>query len=235
METKICSKCKVEKELDQYENYWHSTQQKTRTRGYCKVCMEKQKKAYRLKRNGIEYIPTYQPDYIKYPDLYKKCIKCLEYLLIDSNFYVYKKNNWIASTCKQCQKRIDKENYQRTIGTSNLYPMRPNEYHDEEQRLATFGIMERMGFTFNKDKGIWWKDGFRTEDGIFMNVTGTKRKKHDTTNRHLTYKQKMLLIERAIAYRRVGRSMLHIAEILGIAETTVTRWIKDYEESKYKL
>ena len=42
-----CNKCNVEKPLSNFYTYWHSTQQKHRTRKICNFCMNKQKQEYK--------------------------------------------------------------------------------------------------------------------------------------------------------------------------------------------
>jgi hypothetical protein len=43
----ICTKCNIDKEVDQYSTYFHSTQNKLRTRRICKSCFNEQKSIYR--------------------------------------------------------------------------------------------------------------------------------------------------------------------------------------------
>ena len=54
----ICTKCKIDKADDQYQTYWHSTQQKFRTRRICRTCTSNRNKEYKQRvRKGINSQP----------------------------------------------------------------------------------------------------------------------------------------------------------------------------------
>ena len=43
----ICTKCFIDKPVEEYYTYYHSTQKKQRTRKYCKSCYKNQKRLYK--------------------------------------------------------------------------------------------------------------------------------------------------------------------------------------------
>lgn len=43
----ICSKCKIDKPIELYQTYYHSTQQKYRTRRVCNSCFNEQRRKYK--------------------------------------------------------------------------------------------------------------------------------------------------------------------------------------------
>ena len=74
----ICSKCNIEKEADQYQTYFHSTQNKLRTRRICNSCFKEQKSIYRenIKNKkiiepvpfSVSFTPIPQPTPIPTPE-----------------------------------------------------------------------------------------------------------------------------------------------------------------------
>jgi hypothetical protein len=45
---KVCTKCRKEKYVEEFNEYWHSTFQKHYRRGYCKACESEAKKKYKM-------------------------------------------------------------------------------------------------------------------------------------------------------------------------------------------
>jgi hypothetical protein len=114
---KICSKCKVEKELDQFHKYFHSTQNKERIRGYCKSCFRHQqrivKQNIRNKKITQPVEDMTQPEVlpIEYDtSIYKFCIGCDEWKVIDTDFYRYSKKT-CNKRCKKCENKIRSDMY----------------------------------------------------------------------------------------------------------------------------
>ena len=193
---KVCSKCKVEKELDQYESYFHSSQQKTRTRGYCKKCMNKQKKAYKLKLKGIETTPTYEPElpeHLKYPKLYKKCNKCGEYKFKETEFYKNKTKQFGA--CRVCVRVKDKTDHRQMMedkGGSDKILIKPNEYFDDIQKSQTFEFLALLGYLYDEATGIWHKPGVKIivdNKPVFLKVKKNSRKYIPSNNKPLNREQ----------------------------------------------
>lgn len=241
---KQCTKCKVEKELNQFQTYWHSTQQKQRVRGECTECLYKQKnERKRLKRKEDKLIqisiPTeiIQPvvpeleievsiDYSDNPD-YKQCVGCKEYKF--KTCYYKDGRDSRFNRCKTCiKKKDDEEREQQLIengGSLQISP-KPNTYKDKYQKELVFQFLPLCGWIFNEEKGMWWKPGFKDENGKFLNI---KRKTYKY-NKPLTDDQHRNMIMLKKKGMRVGE----IAGYIGASMSAVSRWLKLYEQKGEK-
>ena len=86
-----CNVCNEDKELNQYQTYWHSTQQKMRTRKQCNQCYYN----IRLRNKNPEKYYQNNPDY-------HKCNTCKDWKLIKE---FYTTNDKIYShRCRVCTK-----------------------------------------------------------------------------------------------------------------------------------
>ena len=192
---KVCSKCKQEKSDDQYYTYFHSVQQKHRTRHICQECMKKQAKEYKtkIKEEKQKPNPTLNQEKIvdqitpklttevfkDNPD-YKKCKVCEEYLEKDIHFYKNKKSGYYHSLCKTCHndkhreatQRFHQERKENNGGSERVKP-KPNHYMDVYQREQTFWLMELLGWTFDEESGVWWKEGIKDKN---KNWNGIEKK-----------------------------------------------------------
>jgi hypothetical protein len=115
---------------------------------------------------------VYNPDYFY-------CKRCKSYL-DQQDFYPSKlKNKHI--NCKKCCQEVDKENYvyakENPCGSSRV-PTKPNKFSDEAQKECTHNFLKLMGWKYNEINGIWWKEGFKDEDGKFMNIKTNKHTKN---------------------------------------------------------
>jgi hypothetical protein len=84
-----------------------------------------------------------------------------------------KRNTIIRSRCKECEKVIEGAKYRKRVenkGGSDKCPPKPNRYTDRYQKEQTFEFLILLGWKFNEEKGIWWKEGLKTEDGVFINI-----------------------------------------------------------------
>lgn len=239
---KICSKCKVEKQLDKFQKYWHSTQQVERTRAECTECFYKlRNERRRIKRlnTNLEQVPTpieivqpvvteSQPDPFQNNPDYKKCNTCFEYRELDEFYYQNRKKNQRFGKCKVCQRNEDKKKaHQKVLDNSgsDRYYTKPNKYIDEHQRKGVFDVMLALGWTFNEEKGIWYKDGIKTSDGVFIKIPQPKPFSPNAPD-YLKTKEKRELYHRAVELRKKNMSLLSISNKLGISHTTVFRWLK---------
>jgi hypothetical protein len=211
---KICTKCKIEKELDQYYKYYHSTQQKWRVRGECSDCFYKT----RLKRKNPNLYYEKNPDY-------KKCKICNEWKLLD-DFYFHSRVTGVRFTyCKLCQKesdRIKQETELENKGGSSKIKNKPNNYYDKYQKEQTFAVMQVLGYIYYEDKGIWLKPGVKElVDGkiVFPNIV--KENKVGIYRAKVTSSKLELMKE----YRRQGHSYNKIADLLDMSDTTVFKYL----------
>jgi len=119
---------------------------------------------------------VYGPDYFY-------CKRCDSYLEPE-DFYPSKlKNKHI--NCKKCCQEIERESYvyakDNPCGSSRV-PSKPNQFSDDAQKECTHNFLKLMGWKYNENKGIWWKEGFKDEDGNFTKV----KKNYHRHNRSLT-------------------------------------------------
>ncbi len=228
----ICRKCNLDKPLDQYGTYFHSTQQKMRIRKYCKSCYKEQK---RLWKESIKELKITQPvspepatiDYSNNPDYYL-CIDCKEWKLLMVDFYLHKGLKPITKRCKDCQRisdQKDADEYKKENGGSLMVPQKPNVYFDKYQKENTFILMGIMGYLYDEDTGIWWKPGVKEiVDGKpkFLKVKKHKTKRLRVVNPEL-WKQMVELRNRNLTY-------VQIADKLNLSDTTVRKYLVEYGE-----
>jgi hypothetical protein len=238
---KICSKCKKEKDDNEYYTYWHSTQKKYRTRNICNTCMYEQKKRYKLKikeekQKLIEVsIPTeiVQPDPPEsiLNDIEERyCPNCGEYKLV-TEFYKNKQTNKIFKNCKLCHNEASKkasnvywEEKRNTIGSERLSPQ-PNTYLDETQKRQTFWLMELLGWTYN-DNGVWSKEGIKDKDNNWVNINKDEPKQK--IKRKSPIRRRQIDVDKIIELRMKGWKITHIADALGYSKPTVRTKLKQF-------
>ena len=243
---KRCSKCNIEKEDNQFQIYWHSTQQKHRTRKQCTECFYNQKnERKRLKRKEAKLIqvplkeeivqpvvPELQPD-LSTDKNYKQCRTCQEWKL-KTEYYCYNnsgKKGYLD--CRICinkkeviRSKVRREKELEEIGGSFYHKQNPGEWVDEYQKEATYNILKAIGWKLNEDNGIWWKDGIKDSNGVFINIE-TKSTKSFGDYPFLMWRnpQKKETFDKAVALRIKGKTYRYIADELGLSETTIHKWL----------
>ena len=174
----ICNKCSIEQPTSNYETYWHSTHQKSYTRKICRTCINEQKRIYResirLKKKIQPEVPELQPDpFENHPD-YKQCLECKKWKHRTQGYWLSNGKHY-RNTCLDCTtvsdkiKRVERRK-QEIIDTcgGNDFRVEPNEYTNEVQRDCIFSVMEELGWKFNTENNIWYKEGFKTKDGKWI-------------------------------------------------------------------
>jgi hypothetical protein len=152
--------------------------------------------------------------------------------------------------CKNCRRL--KENDNRKIvrqkeleeyGGSEFVRQQPNDYTDEYQRKHTFDVMEAIGWKLNTENNIWYKDGIKTKDGVFINVIPDvkpviEKKPRVRIRKKLgpTFKDKMEMIKKnniknIINLYEQGNPQHLIAALYKVSRPTITKWIKEHKES----
>jgi hypothetical protein len=207
-----CNVCDKDKEENQFQTYWHSSQQKMRTRKQCTECLYQN----RLKNRNPEKYYQNNPNY-------HKCNTCAKWKLIDE-FYT-SKDKIYNNRCKLCSKELDKskrlEELQESCGSDRISPI-PNNYTDEFQKNCTFNLMEQLGYIYDEPTGIWTKPGWKEI------VDGKPYFPHVYKIKKVGIKITETLIERMVQYNKLGWTRNRIAEELGISDITVYKYLKIY-------
>ena len=97
------------------------------------------------------------------------CTKCGDPKEL-SEFHYFKTRNYLNVKCKRCVTNQQTErNQQKKIDDGyKIVKNKPNVYNSESERKQTFELMERMGWEFNNENNVWFKDGFKTKDGKWI-------------------------------------------------------------------
>lgn len=237
-----CNKCNVEKEDNHFATYWHSTQQKQRIRKECKDCFYKQRnERKRLKRKEDKLnklsipteiiqpvVPELQPEpVIDYYDTtdYKKCIGCNE-ILPKSDFYKQGTDSRF-NRCKECinkQNRIDRQEELEEQGGSKQISPKPNTYKDKFQKQQVFEFLPLLGWKFNEQAGIWYREGFKNPDGTFVFIQKGRKTKYKT----ITKEDGVEIFK----LRDNGYKLGYIADKVGVTKGAVSNYLKKHEYKK---
>jgi hypothetical protein len=226
-----CSKCKIEKEDNQYATYFHSSFNKTFTRKICKLCFNLQKSEYRKKKKMEKIqIPTQQeiiqPEVLKLEIEGKVCKQCNEFKPY-SGFY---KNNSakdkLTSKCRKCVYQNEKKDLQERLkekGGSELVLKTPGKYMDKFQEEGTAELMTLLGYIKHETKNIWLKPGVKELiDGkiVFMKV------KKPSYGKIYRSKVTTKMVEQMIEYKKLGLTEEKIGDLLGVSDTTVGNYTR---------
>ena len=92
---KVCNKCKIEREDNEFDKYWHSTRQQFYIRGICNPCMREGYRQYKFKIKEQERLKDIENN----PD-YKQCTECMDYKLL-GEFYLSGTKKPVKM-CKEC-------------------------------------------------------------------------------------------------------------------------------------
>jgi hypothetical protein len=238
-----CTKCQIEKEDNEFATYWHSRQQKMRIRKICRGCISIQqkeyKKIYRERKKVQPVVQELQPEVLEVIEVIdtsieKKCNTCEKVKPLEQYYKSAKCVGGKSNRCIECQIKKDRDERLEELiengGSLRRYE-EPNRYYDEFQKEATFNLLYAMGWSFNEDKGIWWKEGIKTEDGVFLNINEPKvksysdrhKKRNSVINKELQQKIYQLHLD--------GYLKIEIANMLNVSKISVYKYIKKYEKS----
>ena len=248
-----CSKCDIEKELDQYASYYHSTQKKLRTRKVCKSCFNEQKRIYResiIKEKIIEPvpvsvnptpIPTPIPEPLVNPEVFidmdidtKVCFTCKVDKPI-TDFYIHKRTGKPFTSCKRCELDKDSDKYDEYIkenGGSERVKLRPGQWTDIYQQENVEGFLKVIGWKHNGKH--WYKEGVRSGvDGIWERMRGRPKYRKPVEDKpqpktDMVRKQ----VEDIIKLRDAGETLKVIAGIYNTSIPTLYKVINEYYEKK---
>jgi hypothetical protein len=170
-----------------------------------------------------------EPEVLEIKDVKEKtCVTCLVVKTVD-DFY---KNRLV---CKRCCTELEKKSYQDKTyqrldknGGSLRIPNKPGKFHDEYQKHYTHEILLSMGWKLNEENNIWWKDGIKTKDGLFINVKKPLPSKHNIKYYTLEEKlEKVIIIKEE---KSKGKTYVEIGQIINVSPPTVFKWLKEYEK-----
>ena len=236
----ICNCCSIDKEEKYFQTYWHSSQNKFRTRKECTECLYKKRKESKLKRLSTPTeivqpeVPELQPDPI--PDIIMEqedistdffaedlylCKVCMEEKTI--NEFYNRFGRPIESVCKSCEleknKQIRQEYLKENCGSEFVWS-EVNKYADEYQKECTFNLLKLLGYLYDEETGIWTKPGWKEiKDGQphFPNITYKRGRKRITQEDR--DKIKRLYAE--------GYSVDDISIEMRISDTSIYRYVKE--------
>jgi hypothetical protein len=241
----ICSKCNIEKEDNNFQTYWHSTQKKHFTRKTCTECHYKQRnERRRLQRKESKLIEVSTPTEIIQPEVteleievsydysndpnYKLCRTCNEYKLIETEYYMHNiKSKNVYMDCRTCHLEKDRQRRLELVketGGSLRHYEEPDRYYDEYQKEATFEIMYALGWTYN-DNGVWSKEGIKDKENNWFGLKKPKRKIKKSNGTYLYFTDEQILEFKRQIDR--GGSITRIAEDNGINFQKLRSWINE--------
>lgn len=237
-----CHKCGIEKEDNHFQKYWHSTQKKHRIRKECTECFYKQRnERRRFKRLQnkeliklsiptdiiLPHVPELEPEVLQDE---KKCNTCGKIKNLQQFYKSKKCTKGRANCCIECE--INKEKEERELelienGGSLLISPKPNQYKDKYQKELVFQFLPLCGWIFNEENGIWYKPGFKDENGNFINI---RKRKKILPRKKLTKEQ----IDNIYSLKSKGYKPKYISEALDINQMTVYNAIKRIENENNK-
>ena len=252
-----CNKCDIEKEEDQYATYFHSTQNKIRTRKICISCFNEQKRIYResIKNKKIiepvpvsvsptpipQPIPSITPKPFVETEVFidmdidtKECFTCK----VDkplTEFYFHKRTGRPFTSCKRCNLDKDNEQYQEYIeenGGSDRVKKYPGQWVDKFQQENVEGFLKVIGWKHN---GMhWYKEGVRSgEDGIWERMRGLKKYRKVPQRNSPTVTDKLRTqVQDIIKLRDAGETLATVASIYSTSVPTLYKVINEYYENK---
>jgi len=219
----ICTVCKIEKPEDNFQKYFHSTQNKWRIRKQCTPCLyQRRRKDKEIHQETIivqPVVPELQPEPIN--TKLKKCKICFEHKE-DFEFYTAK-GKVVGLICRKCQNKRDREERQEYLEEncgSEFVWSEVGKYNDEFQKNCTFNLMRTLGYLYDEKTGIWTKPGWKEiKDGepFFPHIVKRKSKWS-----RLKEEDKLKIIE----LRDRGYTCDEIAIALEISDTTVYKYVK---------
>ena len=230
----ICTKCNIDKPIEQYDSYFHSTQNKQRTRKYCKDCYREQKRKY---RESIKEVIITQPVLPEQPTIdnstnpdYCLCNMCQQYVHND-NWYWSKRSKTRSTLtrsayCKKCTGEKYGREYKQKLrekGGSEYVHAKPNVYADDAQKELVFEVMTSFGYIYNQEFGVWTKPDVK--ELIDGKIVFPMVKPHKRTRESLTPEQ----IDKIHQYHNEGINFMKIARLIDRHPSTVYKRLQNYE------
>jgi hypothetical protein len=172
-----CNKCSIEKLDNEYYTYYHSSQQKWRTRKICNSCMNEGKRLY---KETIKTKKIMEPVVLELeievvnplstnPD-YRLCRTCQEYVHLDG-FYKYKARGITFKEyldCRKCcnkkesdKRKEERQEWKENTGGSDRISNDVGVFQDTYQKEQCYMVMEVLGYTYSEECGHFLKPGVK--------------------------------------------------------------------------
>jgi len=223
-----CNVCNVEKTEDKFHTYWHSTQNKMRTRKQCTECLYN----IRLKRKNPDKLYSNNPNF-------KKCNTCNEWKPVD-NYYVHNKRNGArmlkCKLCIQSKEKTDRHTEREIELEQNCGSERvsatPNKYNDKYQKSCTFSVMLALQYIYDEATGIWYKPGYKeivNGRAYFPKIAEGRVQKYKRVNnpdRKIKQWMTQEIYDKIFELRADGDTYEQISLKLNIGTTTVFNYLK---------
>jgi hypothetical protein len=179
----VCNKCNIEKPIDQYFKETRKDNGKTYIKKYCNDCFRKQSRDWK-RNNRISKTRQLEIDKeeqrVKHLLINgaKNCSICNELKLPDE-YYSHR------TMCKDCVRHIEREkdrvereerDRQREIdGISNKrVPNKAGDFADELQRRSTHEFLTLLGWSYNPDNKIYYKEPIKSATGFWRGIEPNK-------------------------------------------------------------
>jgi hypothetical protein len=168
-----------------------------------------------------------------------KCNKSKEEDEFNTYWHSTFKKHYTRGYCIECEYK-KKNEYKRRMrevmnnpddywgATGDDYLKNPNEYIDENQRLSVFRVMKLLGWKFNQNSGIWYKEPLKLKDGTFPNLKKFER----PHNRSI----KTETINQIREFFKEGHKVHQIAKMCNVHPSTAYRYCHsdlNYKKNKY--
>jgi hypothetical protein len=204
------------KSIEEFASYIHKKTGNLYTRHICNTCFRIQNNKYKQSQKsrvclqcGEEKEGKYFPRYKSIPIHYKQSNVCLR--------------------CTAENSRIKHGNRRKEKG--EVVPVKPNTYTSTEQKDLAFELMTALGFTFNEETGRWSKDGFKNEDGTFVQIEEKKRLEKE---RRLKEIEELDIWNKIRYLREAGYSINEISSDTGINRTAIYKFLSNGKKVKYR-
>jgi len=182
---RVCNKCNIEKPIDQYFKETRKDNGKTYIKRYCNDCFKKQSRDWKRNNRAKVKQDSLNRTIIKHGG--RICIKCDTAKLPDE-FYSNR------TKCKECvrQEEREKDRLEREIkeqqrleeGISNKrVPNKPGDFADELQRKSTHEFLTLLGWSYNPDNNLYYKEPIKSATGFWRGITPNKTNTRTYKNR----------------------------------------------------
>lgn len=237
----VCSKCKIDKQVDNFYTYFHINRKKHYTRKVCNDCFKKQQLTYKNKEliqlpqqeTIVEpVVLELEPEVLVIPDGYKQCHTCKEVKPIEEYYNSSYKNP--IRKCKPCYKKYHKDKVKQQMedkGGADNYFSDPNRYTSDIQKEQTFMLMRLFGWTYTD--GIWWKKGIKTKDKVWECFDEKEKRIRTQTNAGRKIKKGVWNCTDDIIKRiESGERYSDVADIYQCSHTTLRTIVSNYRNGK---